>query len=159
MTAPGAPKPPNRVHVEWAGGQRFDTGRPGGPTTRIDGHGETAQGPVDAVLSALASCVSIDAVEILAKRRTPVARLTVDVTGERVTTTPRRLRHIHLAFHIEGEGIERVHAERAITLAVTKYCSVRDSLAPDIGVEWSLTLNGEEGAVNEAVLAEPSARP
>ena len=159
MTAPGAPKPPNRVHVEWGGGQRSASGRPGGPTMRLDGRGETGQGPVDAVLSALASCVSIDAVEILAKRRTPVARLTVDVTGERVTTTPRRLRHVRLDFQMEGEGIERLHAERAITLAVTKYCSVRDSLAPDIGVEWALTLNGEEGAVNEALLAESSARP
>jgi putative redox protein len=147
-----APKPPNRVHVEWAGGERFDAGRPGGPTLRIDGTGETGQGPVDSVLSALASCIGIDAVQILAKRRTPVARLSVDVTGERVTTTPRRLRRIQLDFHVEGEGIERLHAERAIDLAVTKYCSVRDSLAPDIGVAWALRLNGEAGEVNEAVL-------
>jgi putative redox protein len=138
--------------VEWAGGERFDAGRPGGPTLRIDGTGETGQGPVDSVLSALASCIGIDAVQILAKRRTPVARLSVDVTGERVTTTPRRLRRIQLDFHVEGEGIERLHAERAIDLAVTKYCSVRDSLAPDIGVAWALRLNGEAGEVNEAVL-------
>jgi putative redox protein len=140
-----APKPPNRVHVEWAGGERFDAGRPGGPTLRIDGTGETGQGPVDSVLSALASCIGIDAVQILAKRRTPVARLSVDVTGERVTTTPRRLRRIQLDFHVEGEGIERLHAERAIDLAVTKYCSVRDSLDPALPVEWSVTLNGERG--------------
>jgi putative redox protein len=141
-----APKPPNRVHVEWAGGQRFDAGRPGGPTLRIDGTGETGQGPVDAVLTALASCISIDVVEILAKRRTPVGRLAVEVTGGRVTTIPRRLRHIRLDFHVDGEGIERVHAERAIDLAITKYCSVRDSLAPDIALEWALTLNGEAPA-------------
>ena len=140
------PRPPNRVHVEWAGGQRFDAGRPGGPTQRIDGTGETAQGPVDSLLSALASCVSIDVVEILAKRRTPVGRLAVEVAGERVDTIPRRLRHVRLDFHVDGEGIERVHAERAIDLAITKYCSVRDSLAPDIGLEWALTLNGERPA-------------
>jgi putative redox protein len=139
-----APKPPNRVQVEWAGGQRFDAGRPGGPRLRIDASGETSQGPVDAVLSGLASCISVDVVEILAKRRTPVARLAVDVEGERVTTIPRRLRRIRLEFHVDGEGIERVHAERAIDLAITKYCSVRDSLAPDIRLEWALTLNGEQ---------------
>ena len=138
-----APKPPNRVQVEWAGGQRFDAGRPGGPTLRLDASGETGQGPVDAVLSGLASCISVDVVEILAKRRTPVSRLGVEVTGERVTTIPRRLRRIRLDFQVDGEGIERVHAERAIDLAITKYCSVRDSLAPDIGLEWALTLNGE----------------
>ncbi len=134
-------KPPSRVKVTWAGGERFDTGRPGGPTARIDGTGETGPGPVDTLVSALASCAAMDVVEILAKRRTPAQSLTVDVVGERVDGIPRRLRHVKLDFQITGEGIERVHAERAIDLAINKYCSVRDSLARDIPVEWSLTLN------------------
>ena len=134
-------KPPSRVKVTWAGGERFDTGRPGGPTARIDGTGETGQGPVDTLVSALASCAAIDVVEILAKRRTPVQTLSVDVLGERVDGVPRRLRHVTLDFHITGDGIERVHAERAIDLAINKYCSVRDSLANDIPVEWKLTLD------------------
>ncbi len=138
--APPAPKPPARVRTTWAGGERFDSGRPGGPTARFDGTGETGQSPVDGILSALASCVSIDVVEILAKRRTPVASLAVDVVGERVTTIPRRLKSVKLDFHITGEGIEREHAERAIELSITKYCSVRDSLAKDIHVEWALHL-------------------
>jgi putative redox protein len=135
------PKPPSRVTVTWAGGERFDAGRPGGPTVRIDAKAETGPGPVDTLISALASCAAIDVVEILAKRRTPVRSLTVDVVGERVNTIPRRLRHITLAFRIGGEGIERVHAERAIELSLDKYCSVRDSLAKDIPVEWTLTLD------------------
>ena len=134
------PKPPSRVRATWAGGQRFDTGRPGGPTARIDGTGETGQGPVDSVLSALASCVSMDVVEILAKRRTPVASLTVDVVGVRVNAIPRRLESVTLEFQITGDGIEREHAERAIDLSITRYCSVRDSLAKDISISWTLTL-------------------
>ena len=136
-----APKPPSRVKVTWAGGQRFDSGRPGGPTARIDGTGETGQGPVDTLIGALASCAAMDVVEILAKRRTPVKSLTIDVLGERVDGIPRRLRHAMLDFHITGEGIEREHAERAIDLAINKYCSVKDSLAKDIPVDWSLTLD------------------
>src|SRR5688500_19657174 len=101
--APPPPKPPARIRATWAGGQRFDSGRPGGPTARFDGTGETGQSPVDGVLSALASCVSIDVVEILAKRRTPVATLTVDVVGKRVTTIPRRLESVKLDFHLTGE--------------------------------------------------------
>ena len=133
-------KPPSRVKVTWAGGERFDTGRPGGPTARIDGTGETGQGPVDALVSALASCAAIDVVEILTKCRTPVQSLSVDVLGERVDGVPRRLSHVTLDFHITGEGIERVRAERAIDLAINKYCSVRDSLAKEIPVAWTLTL-------------------
>jgi putative redox protein len=47
---------------------------------------------------------------------------------------------IVLAYRIRGAGIERVHAERAIELAVTKYCSVRDSLDLNMPVEWTLEL-------------------
>jgi putative redox protein len=47
---------------------------------------------------------------------------------------------ILLTFRIAGAGIEREHAERAIDLAVNKYCSVRDSLDPNIPVEWKLEL-------------------
>jgi len=118
----------------------FDTGREGGPVARFDGDGEVAQTPPDALLSALASCVSVDVVDILEKRRTPATSLQVDIVGERVDTTPRRFHHITLNFAIAGKGIERVHVERAIELAVTKYCSVRDSLAPDIKVDWTIKL-------------------
>jgi len=82
-------------------------------------------------------------VEILTKRRTPPSSYTVHVRGDRVDTIPRRLKRVTLGFVIAGDGIERVHAERAIDLAVNKYCSVRDSLREDIPVEWTLTIDGE----------------
>ncbi len=144
MTGPSGtqpPKPPSKVTVKWAGEHLFDTGREGGPVARFDGDGKAAQTPPDALLSALASCVSVDVVDILAKRRTPVESLQVDVVGERVDTTPRRFRRITLNFAIRGKGIERDQAERAIELAVTKYCSVRDSLREDIEVDWTLDLD------------------
>jgi putative redox protein len=147
VPSPGSPRPPNRVVVTWRGEGRFDTGRPGGPIARIDSSGETGQGPVDALLSALATCASVDVVEILKKRRTPVTSLEVEVVGTRVEGTPRRLQHVLLRFHIVGAGVERVHAERAIELAVNKYCSVRDSLDRQIGIEWELEL-GESGVGN-----------
>lgn len=145
-TKTGAPSAPSRVTIKWEGERRFATGRPGGQTATLDGSGAAAQSPVDGLLSALASCAAIDVVDILAKRRTPVASLDVDVTGERVDTIPRRIKHVDLAFRITGDGIERDQAERAIDLAITKYCSVRDSLREDIGIEWTLDLNGESGA-------------
>ena len=131
--------------MRWAGGEAVDSGRPDGPTLRVDGTGASGQSPVDLLLSALASCAAIDVVEILAKRRTPVERLEIDVTGVRVETIPRRLRHVMLEVRVDGAGIERVHAERAIGLSIEKYCSVRDSLARDIAVEWGLVLYGEGG--------------
>jgi putative redox protein len=133
------------VRVAWAGDQRFDSGRPDGPTARFDGRGATGQSPVDALLSAYGACASIDVVEILAKRRTPVDSLEVHVTGERADAVPARVTRIELVFDLRGDAIERVHAERAVELAVTKYCSVRGTLDPAMPVAYVVVLNGERG--------------
>ena len=141
------PAQPSKVQVTWAGEHRFDTGRPGGPTARLDGSANTGQSPVDAILSALAACIAIDVVDILAKRKTPLASLTAEVIGQRATSVPRRITSVRINWHMEGEGIDRENAERAIDLSMTKYCSVHDSLAHDIAIEWTLTLRGEAGSV------------
>jgi putative redox protein len=135
-------RPDNRVQLTWAGDHRFDAGRPGGPQIRIDASAQTGPGPVDTLLSALGSCTAVDVVDILAKRRTPVEALRIDVQGERREGIPRRVVKAHLVYHVDGVGIEREHAERAVELAVTKYCSVRDSLDPQMPITWSIVLNG-----------------
>jgi putative redox protein len=135
---------PSRVQMKWVGEHNFDTGLAGRPTVRLDGDGRTGPSPVDALLGALAACTGVDIVDILAKRRTPVESLDVDIVGERVDDIPRRFKHITLNYRIGGAGIERVHAERAVELAVTKYCSVRDSLRPDVPIEWTIELESEK---------------
>ena len=136
-------KPPVRMLVHWQGGRNFDAGREGRPTIRIDGDGKAGPSPPDVLVCALATCVSVDVVDILAKRRTPVESYHVEAIGERVDTVPRRFKHITLNVSIEGKGIERAQAERAIDLALNKYCSVKDTLDPNLPVVWNLTLNGE----------------
>jgi putative redox protein len=137
--------PVNRIAAVWRGGQRFDTGREGGPTARLDGTNETGQSPVDALLSALATCSGVDVVEILAKRRTPVEQCRIDVTATRRAQTPRRVLGFELDYRIDGPGIEREHAERAIRLALENYCTVAATLNPDVVIVTRLTLNGEAG--------------
>ena len=132
---------PAAVLVTWAGEGRFDAGRPGGPTIRLDSSATSGPSPVDGLLAALGSCTAVDVVDILAKRRTPVESLTVDVQAARFDGTPKRVLRATLHYSITGAGIEAVHAARAIDLAVNKYCSVKDSLREDIPVDWTLTLN------------------
>ena len=133
---------PSRVLVDWKGEHNFEAGREGRPRVLLDGDGIAGPTPPDALLIALGACVSVDIVDILAKRRTPLESYSVEVLGERVDTIPRRFRHITLNVSMTGAGIEHAHAERAIDLSVNKYCSVRDSLAADIPVVWNLSLNG-----------------
>ena len=98
------------------------------------------------MLIALAACTTEDVLTILEKRRTPAARLEIQVEGQRANAVPARLTHIHLRYVIDGDGIDRANTLRAIELAVMKYCSVRDSLDKSIEVEWSLLLNGLDEA-------------
>lgn len=132
----------SRSEVTWRGERLFDAG-PAGRQHRIDAGAKEAPGPVETLLSAIAACASVDVVDIIGKRRTPVERLSVAVVGERRPDFPRRLMKVHLEFRIDGAGIEREHAERAIQLSFEKYCSVGASLAPDIEVDAALVLNGE----------------
>ena len=140
--APPAPvkRAPQVMITKWMGEQEFSSSKPGGPAILLDSHGKTGPGPMEGLMAAMASCAATDVVEILAKRRTPAASLEVETVASRVETTPRRLDHVRLKFTITGKGIERIHAERAIDLAVTKYCSVGASLDAGIKVEWELVL-------------------
>jgi putative redox protein len=135
---------PERVVAKWMGEHLFDAGRPGRPTARFDGDGRDAPSPVVGLLASIATCPAVDVVDILAKRRTPVESLEIEVVVDRVDTIPRHLKHVTLNFRIRGAGIERVHAERAVELAVTKYCSVISSIRPDVPVEWTIELASEK---------------
>ena len=147
VPAPAGGKPPSRVVVRWKGeGTMAFEGRKakGGPTITVDNTGKAEPGPVDTLLIALAACTSEDVLTILEKRRTPAARLEIEVEGKRATGTPARLTNVQLKYVVDGEGIDRANTLRAIELAVTKYCSVRDSLDKSIEIEWSLRLNGAD---------------
>ena len=157
MSDSAIPGPTNAIRAVWAGDHRFDAGRKaGGPLLRLDGASTTGQSPIDALLSSLAACSGIDVVDILAKRRTPVESLAIEVTGERRTELPKRCERLTIVYELRGRGIERVHAERAVQLAFEKYCSAAASLAPDIQVESVVVLDGVHGEPISQVIYSPS---
>lgn len=126
--------------VQWKGERTFDAGRPGGATIHIDGDSTVSVSPPETLIAALATCTAVDVVDILKKRKTPPTSLDIDVVAERAEGTPRRVTKVHLGYRIVGHGIDRAQAERAIELSVTKYCTVRDSMDPELPVTWSLEL-------------------
>jgi putative redox protein len=130
-----------KIGVRWTGGVRFEAGAAVRPLLHVDGDSKTGQSPPETLLCALATCTAVDVVLILQKRRTPVASMELDVVAERKDANPRRLVKAHLGYRIAGKGITRADAESAIEKAVTKYCTVRDTLDPDMPVTWSLELS------------------
>ena len=140
-SAPAAPVI-TRSEATWRGDRSFDAG-PEGRTHRIDVNAKEAPGPVETLLNALATCSGVDIIDILAKRKTPVERMNIQVAAERRPEAPRRVMKVDLEYRIEGAGIEAEHAERAIQLSFERYCSVAASLAADIVAHTKLVLNGE----------------
>jgi putative redox protein len=65
----------------------------------------------------------------------------MEVRGARADEVPARLVGAEILYRISGAGIERTHAERAVALAVEKYCSVRSSLDPAIPICWRVELS------------------
>lgn len=128
------------MHVRWLGELQFEAGRSGQPPMRIDGDAQLAPGPFDTLLAAIATCASVDVVTILGKQRTPPQSLEVRVEATRVASTPRRMTSAVLHFAIRAQGAARAQVERAVELSVTKYCSVRSSLAGDVPVTWMIEL-------------------
>lgn len=130
------------VELDWVSGSQFEAGRPGGPRIRIDGDSQTAPSPFDVFLASIAACSATDVVAILSKQRTPAQALRVRVEAHRVETVPRRLASAVLHFSINAPGATSQKVARAVELSITKYCSVRSSLASDAPVTWTMELTG-----------------
>lgn len=124
------------VEVSWDGGQAFRGGVAGGPQAVHDGHGLEGPSPPEQLLLAAASCSGIDVVLILEKMRATLATLRIEVAGERRAEAPRRFTAIHFRFLATGEGVDEAKLRRAIDLSLEKYCSVVQSLAPDIRITY-----------------------
>ncbi|HEX5460503.1 MAG TPA: OsmC family protein [Steroidobacteraceae bacterium] len=139
-TAPAVTIAHAPIDVHWVGGLNFESGRPGGPKVRVDGDAQTGPSPFDVLLTAIATCASVDVVTILEKQRTPVQALGVRVEANRVESIPRRLASAILHFRIRAPGTTIEKATRAVELSVIKYCSVRSSLIADATVSWTVAI-------------------
>jgi putative redox protein len=129
-----------RLSLAWREGMIFVGGEPGGPEALVDADNATAPGPMLHLLLAAASCTAADVLLILQKMRVPPRSLRVDVAGTRREAEPRRYTAIHFVYHLAGEGLDEPRARRAIDLSLEKYCSVVNSLAPDIRITYDLAL-------------------
>ncbi|HBQ13833.1 MAG TPA: hypothetical protein DEF51_22755 [Myxococcales bacterium] len=89
--------------------------------------------PMELLLTSLAGCAAMDVVHILRKQREPLEDLRIEAEGDRKDATPAPFTRVHLRFVATG-AVNPGKLERAVRLAVEKYCSVGSSLDPAIEV-------------------------
>ncbi len=111
--------------VRWIGGKRFvgidSTQHSVVLSTPDEGVGMK---PSELLLVALGSCTAVDVVEILAKKRTPLESLEIQVTAEQESDPPWTFRKINVHYILRGAGLTEKAVAQAIELSEEKYCSV-----------------------------------
>jgi putative redox protein len=132
------------VRLSQVGAAAFEATAAGGGTLIVDGPpdmGGEGRGmrPTELLLSALASCSAMDVVNILRKQRQPLEKLSIRIDGERADAVPAPFTKIQLTFFAEG-AIDDHKLQRAVQLAVEKYCSVRVTLDPKVEITWTAKL-------------------
>ena len=133
------------LNVTWLGEQRYLGVSESGHQLLIDNSPvKVGVSPMEALLGALAACTSYDVVEIMKKRRTPLASYRIEVEGERADTDPKRYTRITVRHIASGEGVSAEALNKAAHLSHEKYCSVAASLNSEIVVETRL--EGESAA-------------
>lgn len=115
--------------IRWAGGLRFVGTAGSGQSLVIDGDKDAGMSPMEMLLLAAGACAAIDLVTILKKGRQQVMDATVEVGGERRDEHPRYYTTVAMHFIVYGIDVDPRRVERAIDLAMEKYCSASAQLA------------------------------
>ncbi|RTI02561.1 osmotically inducible protein OsmC [Thermus scotoductus] len=125
-----------KVVIHHLVGHRFLGMNEQGDKVMIDGD-QPATGPrsMELLLMALGACTAYDVVDIMKKKKQPLARYRVEVEGIRAETHPRRYTHITVTHIASGPNVTLEALERAAHLSHTKYCSVSASLNAEITVK------------------------
>lgn len=131
--------------VEWKGGMVFESTPPSGNRLVIDisveeGGSNTGPSPVEALLSAIASCSAVDVVMILQKKKQIVTSYRVEIDGERgpVGVYPRPFTSIVVRHIVSGENLDPAAVARAVSLSDDKYCTVLATIrsSPSVTSDW-----------------------
>ncbi len=101
---------------------------PDGHSLVIDGDRDTGMSPMNMLLLAAGACAAIDLVTILKKSRQRVMDATVEVGGVRRDEHPRYYTEVEMHFVVHGIDVQPARVERAIELAMEKYCSASAQL-------------------------------
>ena len=139
--------PVTEASLSWVGGTLFEAEGDGGARLQIDvpiakGGGGVGFSPMQLLLQALAACMSVTVVEILAKQRLTLEQYDIHVRGERAEEPPSPYTHVVVEHRLRGEGLTRPNVERVVAMVEERYCSVAATLPRGL-IEHRVTIANE----------------
>ncbi|MEW6334049.1 MAG: OsmC family protein [Thermodesulfobacteriota bacterium] len=132
--------PSTKAQITWKGDLVFAGTTPQGYDLDFDADAQLGCKPTESLLLSLGGCMAIDIVSILRKMRMDVGGLRIDITGERNPDPPQYFKEVEMTLHLAGRNLDSRRIERAIALSREKYCSVYNSLRPDLDLKVRYTL-------------------
>jgi len=111
---------------------------------------DSAAGPKEALLAALAGCTGMDVASILRKKRQVADTYEITVSGESATAHPKVFTAINVEHRVTG-AVEPEALRRAIELSATHYCPVNAMLSAVARIEHRYHLTDPDGAAHQAL--------
>lgn len=118
----------HQVSTKWKGNMHFESTVNNHiiHMDKLAQHGGTDTGPrpKPLLLSAVAGCIGMEIAGILEKMRLKIETLDIDVTGELTNDHPKMYKEVNIIFNLKCDSNDQVKINKAIYLAVDKYCGV-----------------------------------
>ena len=116
-------------------------------------HGsDSAAGPKETLLAALAGCTGMDVASLLRKKRQVARTYEIAVSGDSAGAHPKVFTAITVEHRIRG-AVEPEALRRSIELSATRYCPINAMLSRTVRIEHSYLLVDDAGARHEAIVA------
>ena len=152
--------PVTEASLSWVEGTLFEAEGGGGARLQIDvpvakGGGGVGFSPMQLLLQALAACMSVTIVQILAKQQATLTTYEINVRGERAEEQPNPYTHIVVEHRFGGEGLTRPNLERLVEMVEERYCSVAATLPRGL-IENRVAIVDEAAAVASGATAANS---
>jgi putative redox protein len=152
--------PVTEASLSWVGGTLFEAEGGGGARLQVDvpvakGGGGVGFSPMQLLLQALAACMSVTVVQILAKQRLVLHQYDLRVRGERAEEPPNPYTRVVVEHRLRGEGLTRPNVERLVAMVEDRYCSVAATL-PHRLIEHTVVILGDEAPAPTRAGARPA---
>ncbi len=152
--------PVTEASLSWVGGTLFEAEGGGGARLQIDvpvakGGGGVGFSPMQLLLEALAACMSVTVVQILAKQRLALEQYEITVRGERTEEPPNPYTHIVVEHRLRGDGLTQPNLERLVAMVEERYCSVAATLPHGL-IEHNVVILGNETSARTTAGAQPA---
>ena len=132
-----------KVFMSYVDDEKFEVINRSGNKLLIDMYAQDKKqhlSPMELLLSAVTTCAAVEIVSMIKKRRRDFKDIKAEASGVRAETTPNYYKSIAIKYIIYSSDLTDKEADRFISLALEKYCSVGSSIRGDTKINHSFVI-------------------